>query len=77
MRRSTSRFFRTLAATPRPFLDQAEQDVLGADVLVVEPLGFLVGQLHHFAGAVGKAFVHGWFPWVPGCPGELFGASCR
>ena len=27
------------------FLDQAEQDVLGADVLVVEALGLLVGQL--------------------------------
>ena len=28
------------------FLDQAQQDVLGADVLVVEALGLLVGQLH-------------------------------
>ena len=40
------------------FLDQAQQDVLGADVFVVEPLGLLVGQLHHLAGAVGKSFVH-------------------
>ena len=40
------------------FLDQAQQDVLGADVFVVEPLGFLVGQLHDFPGAVGKSLVH-------------------
>ena len=40
------------------FLDQAEQDVLGADVLVVEALRLLVGQLHHLAGPVGKAFIH-------------------
>ena len=40
------------------FLDQAEEDVLGADVLVVEALGLLVGQLHHLAGPVGKAFIH-------------------
>jgi hypothetical protein len=41
-----------------PFLDQTEQDVLGADVLVVEALRFLVGQGHHFAGAVRKPFEH-------------------
>ena len=40
------------------FLDQAQQDVLGADVFVVEPLGLLVGQLHDLAGTVGKSFVH-------------------
>ncbi len=40
------------------FFDQAQQHVLGADVFVVEPLGLLVGQLHHLAGPVGKAFVH-------------------
>jgi hypothetical protein len=26
---------------------------------VVEALGFLIGQLHDFAGPIGKAFVHG------------------
>src|SRR5262249_38169284 len=30
----------------------------GADVLVVEALGLLVGQLHHLAGTVGEAFIH-------------------
>ena len=37
------------------FLDQAQQDVLGADVFVVEPLGLLVGQLHDLACAVGES----------------------
>ena len=41
------------------FFDQAQQDVLGADVFVVEALRLLIGQLHHLAGPVGKSFVHG------------------
>ena len=44
------------------FLHQAEQDVLRADVLVVEPLCFLIGQLHDLARAVRKSFVHGNLP---------------
>ena len=60
-RRSTSRFFRTLAATPDAFFDQSKQNVLGADVFVVEPLSLLVGQLHDLAGAVCKSFVHSIF----------------
>ena len=40
-------------------LDEAEQDVLGPDVLVVEPLGLLVGEGHHLAGSVGESFEHG------------------
>jgi hypothetical protein len=56
-RRSTSRFFRTLAATPLPSLIR-EQDVFRADVLVVEALGLLIGQLHHLAGTIGEAFIH-------------------
>ena len=40
------------------FLDQAQQDVLGADVFVVEALGLLIGQLHHLAGSIGESFVH-------------------
>ena len=39
-------------------LDQPEQDVLGADVLVVEPLGLLVGQSHDLAGSIGEALEH-------------------
>ena len=47
-----------VGADAAAFLDQAEQDVLGADVLVVEALGLLVGQGHHLAGAVREAFEH-------------------
>jgi hypothetical protein len=43
---------------PRAFLDQPEQDVLGADVFVVEPLGLLVGQGHHLPRPIGEAFEH-------------------
>src|SRR5262249_59057152 len=50
--------FQDVGGATRALLDQAEKDMLGADVLVVEALGLLVGQLHHFAGPVGKAFIH-------------------
>ena len=43
---------------PAAFLDQTQEDVLGADIFVIEPLRFLVGQLHHLAGAVSKSLVH-------------------
>src|SRR5262249_12224557 len=39
-------------------LDQAQEDVLRADVLVVEPLRLLVGQLHHLAGTVRESLIH-------------------
>jgi hypothetical protein len=32
--------------------------VLGADVFVVEALGLLVGQGHHFACPIGESFKH-------------------
>ena len=41
-----------------PFLDQAEQDMLGSDVLMVEPLRLLIGELHHLASTIGEAFIH-------------------
>jgi hypothetical protein len=47
-----------VGADARAFLHQAEQDVLGPDVLVVEPLGFLVGQGHDLAGSVGETLKH-------------------
>ena len=40
-------------------LEDVREEVLGADVLVVEALRLLVGQLHHLAGPIGKALVHG------------------
>ena len=39
-------------------VDQAEQDVLGPDVVVVEHPGLFLGQDDHPAGAVGKPFEH-------------------
>ena len=41
------------------FLDEAEQDVLGPDVFVVEALGLLVGEGHDLASPICKAFEHG------------------
>jgi hypothetical protein len=40
------------------FFDQAQKDMLGADILVVEALRLLIGELHHLASPVGKAFIH-------------------
>ncbi len=39
-------------------VDQPEQDVLGADVVVIEEPGFLLGQHHHPAGSVGESLKH-------------------
>jgi hypothetical protein len=50
--------FQDVGGNPTPFFDQAQQDMFGANVLVIESLSFLIGQLHHFAGPVGKTFVH-------------------
>ena len=40
------------------FLHQTEQNVLGADVLVVQSLGFLACQSHDFPGPIGKPVKH-------------------
>src|SRR6185436_5921360 len=47
-------------------LDETEQDVLGAQVLVVEPLRLLAGEVHHLLRAVREAVEHG--GWIPGVP---------
>ena len=41
-----------------PFLDQAQEDVLGADVVMVEALRLLAREPHDLAGAIGKAVKH-------------------
>ena len=43
-------------------VDQAEQDVLGADVVVVEQARFFLRQDDHSAGSIGEAFEHGTDP---------------
>ena len=47
-------------------VDQAEQDVLGADVVVVEQARFFLRQDDHSAGSVGEAFEHGGDPPLVG-----------
>ena len=42
----------------RPFFNQAQKDMLGPDVFVVEALGLLIGQLHYFASPIRKALIH-------------------
>ncbi len=44
------------------FVDQAEQDVLGPDVVVVEQARLFLRQHHHSAGSIGEAFEHGGDP---------------
>ena len=39
-------------------VDQAQEDVLGADVVVVEHPGLFLGQDDHAAGSVGEPFEH-------------------
>ena len=43
-------------------VDQAEQDVLGPDVVVVEQARFFLRQDDHSAGSIGEAFEHGGDP---------------
>src|SRR5205814_5001923 len=39
-------------------VDEAEQDVLGADVVVLKPAGFFLSQDHNPPGPVGKPLEH-------------------
>jgi hypothetical protein len=39
-------------------VDQAQEDVLGADVVVVEHPGFFLRQDDHPSGSVGEPFEH-------------------
>ena len=48
---STSRLFSTRAATPSPSRSKPEQDVLGADVGMIERLRFLARQREHLLHA--------------------------
>ncbi len=49
--------FEHVRGNAAPFLDKAEQNMLGSDIFMIESLSFLVGQLHHLPCAVGKSFV--------------------
>src|SRR4051794_16239630 len=52
--------FERLRGDALSFVDQAEEDVLGSDVVVVEQARFFLRQDDHSAGSIGKAFEHGW-----------------
>jgi len=47
-----------VGADAAAFLNQAEKDVLGADVFVIEALGLLIGQSHDFSCAIRETFEH-------------------
>jgi hypothetical protein len=61
---------------PGTLLDQSQEDVLGSDILVVEPLRLLIGQGHYLSGTVSKPFEHassfrGLPPAMRGCDGRI------
>ena len=47
-----------IRADAASFFHEAEQDMLRADVFVVEALGFLIRKGHHLAGTIRKPFKH-------------------
>ena len=61
--------FQNVGGDAAPLLDEPEENVLRANVLVVESLGLLIGQLHHFPGTVGETLVHGEFSERVACGG--------
>jgi len=50
--------FQDVGSYAAALLDQAQKDMFGADVLVVETLGLLIGQRHHLSGPIRKPFEH-------------------
>ena len=58
LERDTERF-ECLGGHPFALVDQAEQNVLSADVAVVEETCFLLRQHHHPPSPIGEAFKHG------------------
>src|SRR4030095_4562688 len=47
-----------------PLVDQAEQDVLGPDVIVIEHPRLFLREDHHASGPVGEPFEHVSVPWA-------------
>ena len=47
-----------LGRDPFAFMDQAEQDVLGSDVVVIEHPRLVLGEDDHAPGTVGEPFKH-------------------
>ena len=55
---------------PLLLAQETEQDVLGADVVVLEDAGFLLGEDDHLAGPLCEALEHGWDPSFRGLAGR-------
>ena len=68
--------FQYVGRNTTSFLDETQQDVFRANVLVVESLGLLVGQLHHLACSISKSLVHFLSPF-PAWTGYLLSSSTR
>ncbi len=47
-----------VSADSAPLLNEAEQNMFGANVLMIKALGFLIRQGHYFSGPVRKSFKH-------------------
>ena len=47
---------------PRAFFDESEENVLGADVVMVKTFGFLLREGDNFPGAICE-FIEHVFPW--------------
>ena len=50
--------FKRFGRDPFAFVDQPEQDVLRADVVVIQEAGFLLCEDNNPPGSIGKAFEH-------------------
>ncbi|SII20256.1 Protein of uncharacterised function (DUF3170) [Mycobacteroides abscessus subsp. abscessus] len=50
--------FECLGCQALTFVDEAEQDVLGADVVMLEEFGLFLGEHHHSAGSVSEPLEH-------------------
>ena len=48
----------SLGCNTLAFVDESEQNVLGADVRMIEQAGFFLSQHYDPAGPIGKAFEH-------------------
>jgi hypothetical protein len=61
-----------LGRHPFALVDEAEEDVLRADVIVVEQAGLLLGEDHDPPGSIGEALEHLPPPaWLPADPAIL------
>src|ERR1700737_979145 len=52
------KILQNIGAHTGPLADQPQQDMFGANMLVVKAQRLLVGQLHHFSSPDGKLRVH-------------------